>query len=833
MNIYRIQLTVVALLLAGAGVSLAAEPAASGKSDGSVVDLQQVSALVLTPETVQLRGPNAAWQLLATGTMSQRQVDLTRQTQWRSEQPEIATVTSDGLVQPVSDGKAVIVVEAGPHQARAVVEVIGSAQLPAVDFKRDIIPLFTRLGCNQGACHGKARGQNGFQLSLLGFDDEFDFNALTREARGRRVFPTAPVESLLLQKMVARVPHGGGKRAEIGDAAWNVMLSWISSGTPRSQPGTPELTSVTVEPAERIMRDGELQQLAVTAHYSDGTTQDVTRLAQYQSNESSIAAVDDNGLISAGMIVGEAAVMARYMGMIAVCRVPVPLPGEVPASFYAELPRKNYIDGLVWQKLERLGLTPSAPAEDSTFIRRATVDIIGRVPTPEETREFLADSSPDRREKLVDRLLDDPEFADHQANRWADLLRPNAYRVGIKSVLNYDAWIRDAFRQNMPYDQFVKELISASGGTWRNGATNLYRDRRSPDELTTIVSQLFLGIRLECAKCHHHPFEVWGQDDFYSFAAYFARIKRKGTGLSPPISGSEEFIYSGTTGDVKHPLTGEVLPPRPLFGEAPEVTTEEDPRVILADWIASADNPYFLQVAANRVWADMMGRGLVEPVDDLRATNPPSNGPLLEALGNDLAENGFDLKQLIRRIATSHVYGLSSLPSDRNVVDTRNYSRHYRTRLRAEVLQDSVIAVTGVPENYAAMPPGSNARQIWTHRIDSLFLDAFGRPDPNQDPPCERTTETTVVQALHLMNAETLYRKVTSDSGTAATLAASDKTPEQIIAELYLLAYSRDPDPEEVKIGLQVFAEEGMTRRQATEDLMWALLNTPEFVFED
>ena len=796
-------------------------------------DAVNIDSLTVVPESVVLRGATSAWQLLATGTTAEHQHDLTRSVTWQSETPAVATVDDQGIVHAVADGQAVIVAKSGSHEARVRVEVTGTTELPAIDFERDMIPLFTRLGCNQGACHGKARGQNGFQLSLLGFDAQFDHDALTREARGRRVFTTAPSQSLLLRKMVASVPHGGGKRAEIGGTAWNVMLRWIESGTPRHQPGTPELTNVTVEPAERIMRADEQQQLAVTAHYSDGTTRDVTRLAQYQSNESSIAGVDEHGLITAGSIVGEAAIMARFMGRIAVCRVPVPLPGNVPASVYAALPRYNYIDDLVWQKLERLGLTPSEPASDSTFIRRATIDIIGRIPTPEETRQFLADESSDRRVKLVDRLLDNPEFADHQANRWADLLRPNAYRVGIKSVLNYDAWIRSAFRQNMPYDQFVRELITARGGTWRNGATNLFRDRRSPDEITTIVSQLFLGIRLECAKCHHHPFEVWGQDDFYSFAAYFARIRRKGTGLSPPISGSEEFIYTAPTGSVKHPLTGEVLPPRPLFGEAPEVTAEDDPREILADWITSPENPYFVQSAANRVWGDMMGRGLVEPVDDLRATNPPSNGPLLEALGKDLADHGFDLKHLVRQIATSYIYGLSSLPGERNVVDTRNYSRHYRTRQRAEVLQDSVVAVTGVPETYAAMPPGSNARQIWTHRIGSLFLDAFGRPDPNQDPPCERTSETTVVQALHLMNAETLYRKVTSDSGRAARLAASEKTPAEIVKELYLLAYSREPAEDELQIGLKVFAEEGVSRRQATEDLMWALLNTPEFVFED
>ena len=577
----------------------------------------------------------------------------------------------------------------------------------------------------------------------------------------------------------------------------------------------------------------ERQQFIVTAHYSDESTRDVTRLAAFQSNESAIAAVDEHGLVAAGPIVGEAAVMARYMGQIAVVNVAIPLKGSVPAEFYAKLPRYNFIDKHVWTKLERLGITPSQPATDHKFLRRASIDVIGRVPTPEETRAFLNDDSPKKRERLIDHLLAQPDFADHWANKWVDLLRPNPYRVGLKTVLNYDYWIRNSFRKNKPYDQFVRELVAAQGSTWRDGAPALLRDRRSPDEITTIVSQLFLGIRLECAKCHHHPFEVWGQDDFYSFSAYFAKLGRKGTGLSTPISGSEEFFFTGKSGSVRHPLTGKVMQPRPLFGTTPQIDPAGDPRDALAEWLTSDENSFFVQVMANRVWADIMGRGLVEPVDDLRATNPPTNAPLLESLGEDFRRQGYDLKKLIRRITTSYVYGLSSRPSERNVVDTRNYSRHYRQRLRAEVMLDAVGEITEVPESFSAMPPGSKAKELWTRRVSSLFLDTFGRPNPNQDPPCERTDDTTVVQALHLMNSENLFRKVSADSGRAARLANSDKKSSTIVEELYLLVYARVPDEDEHRIGSRVFEKEGISRRQATEDLLWALLNTPEFVFKD
>ncbi|MBI3465545.1 MAG: DUF1549 domain-containing protein [Planctomycetes bacterium] len=687
------------------------------------------------------------------------------------------------------------------------------ASIGHVNFELDVQPILVAAGCSTGACHGKARGQNGFQLSLICFDPDFDYAAITKEARGRRVFPAAPEKSLLLQKPSGEVPHGGGKRLEAGSSDYELVRRWIEFGMPRRKPGEPVLESVTAEPTEQIMGNNAQRRLSVRAHYSDGSTRDVTGLAAYQSSESAIVAVDRTGLIKTGPIPGEAAIMARYMGKIAVCNVAIPLAEKVPHEVYAALPRYNFIDGLVWDKLERLGITPSQAAGDSTFVRRAYIDAIGRLPTPDEVRAFLADPSSDKRTRLLEQLLARPEYADYWANKWADLLRPNPYRVGIKAVRSLDAWLRDAFRRNMPYDQFVRELLTAQGSTWRNGAATLFRDRREPEELTTITSQLFLGVRLECAKCHHHPFEIWGQDDFYSFAAFFARIGRKGTGLSPPISGGEEIVYTAANGSVQHPLTGQALAPRPLGGDslpgfvpsedgqagaasgrqegsrrrsrrgAPSSDPDSDPRETLAAWMTAEDNPYFAKVIVNRVWADLMGRGMVDPVDDIRGTNPPSNGPLLDALADEFRRQGYDLKKLLRTIMGSYVYGLSSRPNERNVSDTRNYSRHYRQRLRAEVLLDAVCDITGVPETFDAVPIGSRALELWTHRSESLFLDSFGRPDPNQDPPCERNTDTTVVQALHLMNSPRLNAKITSDTGRAAQLAASDQSPQKVVAQ--------------------------------------------------
>jgi hypothetical protein len=708
-----------------------------------------------------------------------------------------------------------------------------SGRVPTLE--RDIEPVLTRFGCNAGACHGKQRGQNGFQLSLLGFDPAFDLDALTREARGRRIFPAAPEQSLILLKATAAVPHGGGRRFEPGSPPYALLRDWIAAGTPRDPADAPRPVQLAIEPAERIMEPGAELSLRVTVEFSDGTREDVTELAAFHSNESTIAAVSPEGRVRAGTIPGEAAIAARFRGQFATCLVTIPLPGSVPDSLYAELPRKNFIDGYVWDKLKRLGITPSEPAPNETFLRRAYLDVIGRLPTPDEARAFLADTAAGKRERLVEHLLERPEYADHWANKWADLLRPNPYRVGIKAVFNLDAWIRDQFRRNVPYDEFVRRIVTARGSTWERTPATIFRDRRDPEELTTMISQLFLGIRLECARCHHHPFEVWGQDDFYGFAAYFARVGRKGTGLSPPISGGEEIVFADKRGEVKHPLTGAVLAPRPLFGAAP-ADEGPDPRRALAAWITAPENPYFAQVIVNRVWADLMGRGIVEPVDDLRATNPPSNGPLLEALAADFRAQGCDLKHLIRTILTSHVYALSSIPNERNIADTRNYSRHYRQRLRAEVLLDAVCDITGVPERFDAAPPGTRANALWTVRNESLFLDTFGRPDPNQDPPCERVADTSVTQALHLMNAPGLHAKVTNDDGLPARLAAAGQNADQVAEELYLRVYARLPADEERQIVAEVLAEAGddpKARRAAVEDLLWALLNTPEFLFKD
>ena len=703
---------------------------------------------------------------------------------------------------------------------------------PRPTFDRDVMPILTARGCNQAACHGKSGGQNGFALSLLGFDPDGDYHAVTAQGRGRRLSVAAPEESLLLAKGTAAVPHGGGRKLDPDGDDVRLLVRWIESGTPRAAPDDPRLSHVTIAPEPKPLAPGETLRLTVTAHDTDGSSRDVTAVAAYQSNEPVVVRVAADGGLTAGTFPGEASIMVRYMGQIATWNTIVPRAGAIDPRAWDAVPTRNFIDELAWQKLRHVNVLPSEPAADATFLRRASLDAIGRLPAPDEARRFLADTRADKRDRLIDELLSRPEYADRWANLWADLLRPNPYRVGIKPTLSLDTFLRDAFASNMPYDRFAAEFLTATGSVWRNGAAVIYRDRRSPEEIVTMVSQLFLGVRLECAKCHQHPFEVYGQADFYGLAAYFARVGYQGTGLSPPISGGEEAVVVKTDGEVRHPLTNAVLAPKPLGG--PPVTVgDEDPRRRLVEWIRGSDHPTFAAAAVNRIWAELFGMGLVDPVDDLRATNPPSNPELLAALATEFRSNGFDQKRLIATIMKSHLYGLSSLPNETNAGDLRNFSRHYRRRLRAEMVADAIDDVTGVPSGYPGMPPGSRAAQLWTHRASSLFLDVFGRPDANQDPPCERIGDATVVQALHLMNSSHVHGKVTADAGLPARLVAGGGTPEGIVEELYLAAYSRPPTAAERQVALTEFSRAGVKPRDAAENLLWALINTPEFVYSD
>ncbi len=700
-------------------------------------------------------------------------------------------------------------------------------------FELDIQPILTARGCNSGPCHGKARGQNGFALSLLGFDANMDYEAIVKNSRGRRLSIASPQESLLLSKAIGKEPHGGGIRFREADEDYSLLLNWIQGGVARTTETDPKLLSIEISPEQHSMIAEQQETLTVTAKYNDGSTRNVTQMCAYQSNEPAIVSIASNGRLQAGALPGEATIMARYMGKISTWSTAVPRPVSVPSEQYKSLTTNNFIDDFVYRKLATLNILPSQSCNEPQFLRRLYLDAIGRLPRPEEVIAYQQDDDPNKRSKWVKSVLDQPEYTDFWANKWADLLRPNPYRVGIKATYSLDAWLRDAFRKNLPYDQFVRQIVTAQGSTWRNGAVTIFRDRREPEEITTMVSQLFLGVRLECAKCHQHPFEVYSQADFYGMAAYFARVGHKGTGLSPPISGGEEIVFAKAKGEVRHPLTNQVLLPKPLTGSAQEPPSGQDPRVNLADWMLSVDNPTFAKVAVNRIWSEVMGVGIVDPVDDLRATNPPSNAPLLSALASHFREVGFDPKKLLHTIFMSQVYALSSQPNETNASDARNFSRHYRRRLKAEVLSDAISDITLQSEDFDGMPKGTRATQLWTFRTNSELLDAFARPDPNQDPPCERAVGTSMTQTLHLMNATHIQKRIAADGGRCDQLAKSDQGAGAIVSELYSAIFNRNPDEVELSSLEAEFAKPGADRRRLVEDIMWSMLNSPEFLYLD
>lgn len=702
----------------------------------------------------------------------------------------------------------------------------------ALSFTQDILPVLSKAGCNLGSCHAKSSGQAGFKLSIFAFDPKGDYMELAKDSRGRRVFPAFPEDSLLLLKATVRVQHEGGQRFEPDSESAKTIAEWIRQGMPYETPGQPTLTGIEVQPAEKTYRKNEAGVLKVTARYSNGTTRDVTALTDYISSEKAIATVDEEGHMKTTTESGETVIVARYMGQVAISRVAVPADKLLPPERYAGLTVRNEIDKLVYARLQKLGHLPSDTCTDAEFLRRSTLDAIGMLPTVEEARAFAASKDPKKHEQWVDALLQRPEWADHWAIKWGDLIRPNPSRVGVKPVYLLDQWLRQSFRENKPWDRLVRELLTAQGNTHHDGPVAIWRDKREPVDAATFVGQIFLGVRLECAKCHHHPTEKWDLTDYYQMAAFFTQMKRKGQGISAPISGEpEQMWFAPGNAGIEHPVTKATLKPRPPADKEIAIPETTDPRAALADWMTNPHNPYFAPAIVNRVWSSFMGRGIVDPVDDFRASNPPSNAALLEWLAQDFVKHGYDLKHLMRTIMLSQVYRLSSTPNETNLADTKNYSRSYRRRLPAETLLDAVCAVTEVRETFTGMPAESLAKQTWNHKLESQFMDAFGRPNASSECPCERDAKPSVVQALHLMNSTKLQDMLVSAKGRAARLAKSDLKPTQIVEELYLASYSRLPTAEEAAIAGKAVDVGAANRQAAIEDVMWSLLNSAEFVF--
>ena len=808
------------------------EPAAPPVS----VTPSEIVSLTAEPAALELSPDSPRSGLVITARTSDGfEVDVTGEARFSASRRapfHLEESTGSPRVVATRGGQGAVTAQLGGRQVTLPVSVRAEGDVvpPMPGFLRDVLPALNQAGCAAGGCHAKPEGQNGFKLSVFSYDPRADYAEIVKDARGRRIFPAAPGESLVLLKPLAVLPHEGGQRFAHGSETHRLLEHWLRAGMPYTLTNEPALQHIAIFPKERRYRKGAVQQLLVRAHYADGSVRDVTRLAAYDSNDKEIARLDEPGRLRIGSLTGQGVVVARYMGFVADAQIMVPADHLLPPDRYAALPTHNFIDRLAYDQFQRLGLFPSDLCSDTEFLRRATLDAVGLLPTAEEVRAFAANPSVDKRRQFIAGILDHPAYADFWANQWADLLRPNPDRVGVKSVFLLDQWLRDRFRANQPYDQFVREILTAEGSNHRSGAAVIYRDRREPPELTTMFSQLFLGTRLECAKCHHHPNEKWSQDDFYQFAAFFGPLKQKGAGLSPPISAGTETFFFAPGGSVKHPVTGETMTPRPPDGPAVASDTA-DPRRALADWLTAPDNPFFARAAVNRVWAHFFGRGLVHPVDDFRASNPCVNPQLLDALAADFAAHGYDLKHLIRTILESRTYQLSPEPNDSNLADTRNFSRAYRRRLPAEVMVDAVRDATGVPDTFAALPAGGRATQAWSYKIESHFLDAFGRPNSSSDCPCERDTQLSVVQSLHLMNSRNLQAKLTDPAGRIQRLAGSSQSATEVVTELYLTTLSRPPTDAELTVATSAFAAPGATRQTATEDVFWALLNSPEFVF--
>ncbi|MEX2120956.1 MAG: DUF1553 domain-containing protein [Pirellulales bacterium] len=783
-------------------------------------------SLVLLPSEITLTGPEARQTLLVEQSRQSHYVgQVTEGLSFESSNPEVAVV-EDGQLLPRGNGQATISARSPKGAATATVHVTGMDQPFEWSFRNHVQSVLSKSGCNSGACHGAQAGKNGFKLSLRGYDPAGDFQVITRQAQGRRIVPSDPGRSLVLTKPSGAVPHKGGLRFRTNSLEYRVLAEWIASGTPPPEDSDPRIERLEILPAATVLKPEMTQQLVVLAHFSDGHTEDVTRWAKYTATNESVAQVDETGNVRV-MGFGEGAITAWYLSRVVMATVSSPYTTSVPAEVFAKAERRNFIDDLVLDKLASLNIPPSPPARDDEFLRRAYLDTIGVLPTADEARAFLADTSADKRDRVIEWLLSRPEYVDYWAYKWSDLLLVNGERLRPPAMWSYYSWIRNHVEANTPWDEMVRELVTAKGSTLENGAANFFVLHQDPPDMTETTTVAFLGMSINCARCHNHPLEKWTNNQYYAMANLYARVRLK----TVPGDGNV-VVFSASEGDLVQPLTGKPQPPAPLDGEAIALEAAGDRRQHLADWLTSPENPYFSRAITNRVWANFMGVGLVEMVDDMRLTNPPSNEELLSAAAGYLVENHFDLKALMRTILQSKTYQRSSLPLAENAADQRFYSRYYPRRMMAEVLLDALSQVSGAATKLGDYPSGWRAMQLPDSTVDSYFLKTFGRPDRIVTCECERTADPSMVQVLHLSNGDTLNEKLQAAGNRLETLIASGTPDGQIVDEAYLSALARLPTDDERSRLLAVLAEAPQdNKRVLVEDLYWSILSSREFLF--
>ena len=713
-----------------------------------------------------------------------------------------------------------------------------------LSFRHDVLPVLSKAGCNSGGCHGALAGKGGFRLSLNAYDPATDHYNITRENRGRRIEFADPARSLFVIKPTAAVRHKGGKFLHEDSDDYKLLIEWIQQGAPGPSTDDTELNRIELTPALSQLNKGDTQPLTVHAFFSDGTKRDVTRWARFTSTDATVAEVDEATGLAKVIGYGEGAISVWYSGQIALARITSPWPSVIPDEVFARTPKRNVIDKRVIEQLRRLNLKPSKPSSDSEFIRRVYLDVVGMLPTPQETKAFLADTSETKRDDLIEKLLAQPEFVDYWAYRLSDLFLISSKKLRPQALKAYYDWLRGEIEKNTPWDQLVRQVVAAKGDTLKNGAANFYSIHQDPETMAENVSQAFMSLSINCAKCHNHPLEKWTNDQYYSFANLFARVRAKGWGGDTRSGDGARTLFIADRGDLIQPRTGKPQPPAPLDGQAIASDSTEDRREALADWLTSPENPYFTRSIANRVWANFFGRGIVEPVDDLRISNPASNEPLLQAISEYLAKNDYDLKSLMRLILRSETYRRSSTPLPENEGDQKYYSRYYPRRLMAEVLQDAITSVTRVSPKYNRITlsdgstegtslyrEGTRALQLSDSAVTSHFLKTFGRNEREIICECERSNKPSMVQVLHLSNGDTLNNNLRSKQSCVNTMITQGN--DDIIDEAYLLCLSRRPSDSERKRLLNIFEVAPETeRRGVVEDLFWALMTSREFLFQ-
>ena len=790
----------VGLTLAS-GLSRADAPQAGDAGALLPVDIGSPERLEISPAEFKLSGPRQKLQLIVTGYYADGRVqDLTRAARFSTTDVNIA-VCNAGVVLPKADGVASIIVHAGEIEAEARIDVTGQNVPQPVSFHYGTLVALSKQGCNSGACHGSPSGKGGFRMSLRAFDAKLDEYTLLREEFGRRTDSLDPENSLLLLKPLMKASHGGGLKLHTDDPAYAILRDWISEGCRMDPQDAPTCVSIKLLPGRNrvLMRPAHTQQMCVLAEFSDGTVRDVTELAVYTTSDTEVADVTRGGLVI-GLDRGEAAVIVRYLEFIE--SAILTFVKEIDGYEWREQPVNNYVDSLVHEKLQKLRYLPSELCTDEEFLRRLSLDIVGSLPSIEQTEEFLNDPASDKRAKLADRLLQQPDYGKFWALKWGDLLRLTKGQVGEDGVHKYHRWIERAVSTNMPYNEFAQHLLTASGSTLENPPANFFRTAKDMNDCVETISQIFLGARLQCAKCHNHPFERWTQDNYYGMGAFFNRVQRKKTRRT-----DELFVWSAPSGDVTQPRTGKKMNPWvPVVGNLDELN-DIDRRTSFADWLTSKNNPYFARIEVNRIWSHLLGKGIVDPVDDFRESNPPSNAPLLDALADDFIEHGFDRMHVIRTIVNSRTYQMSHRPNDFNRDDTKYFSHYWPQLLSAEQMLDAICHVTGVAETFASLPAGMKATHLPApDLVNHEFLKVFGQPERQTVCQCERTTESNLGMAIQFLNGPLIHNKVRDGANRFRSLISSGKSDEEIISALNLAALSRPPTDEEMGAKIQHMA---------------------------